>query len=397
MFGIGGDKTKEVSYGVVIDIGSGSVGIAIVKSNSKNKYGDIIWSLREWAPVHKTIDRTRLQNNLKTATFNCFLALENEGLKILQKTSPGAKIKTILASISALAAFTIYKSITIEKDKPFLVTKKLIKKMEEDAMTESVKMPEASQVETEMALKAIANSTTLIKLNGYTVEDYENKKVQKVELTHTSCLAHRELVEVIVEAKEKVLPAAKLHMQSFVTSYFQAIRSLTPVSRATFLDVTAEATELSIVDEKEMIYTSHAPVGANFIARGVNAIIGTSFNESLGFMRDNQVNLTNRISPEKGAMLEGVKVNYENKLTELLTGQDGKLDIPPTIYLHCDRNYEKFFQTRIEKILSTNASKPTVFPVTSKFFPESSIEDSGILLTAHVFHKKTYCEEEIVS
>jgi len=397
MFGIGKQKASRASYGVTMDVGSGSVAVAIVESREYEKQGRVIWTLREWVPVHKNIDRQRLNSNLKTAAANCFLALESEGQKTLQQVARGAKLKKILVSISAPAAFTVSKTVSLEKDKEFVVNAKLVRKLEEEALSKASEEVDPKQLEAEMALKPITHSITSIKLNGYSVADYEGKKVNKLELTLISCLAHSEIVSTILDGKDKILPGTQLYLQSFITTYFQAINSLTAPRRTALVDITAEATELGIVEDSNVTYSSYIPTGTNFIARGVNDLLNTPFSESLGFMKDNQVNLTKDITPEKQEQLEVIRSTYESKLTELLTGSDGKLDLPNSIFLHCDAGYEKFFKERLERILSTKEDHPEIFAVTSKFFPGSPVKDNATLLAAYVFHKKLYCDEEFAN
>ena len=113
-------QSTTVRYGVVIEIGSGSVLVAIVKSDQAATHPEVIWSKREHAPRRSESDLEMSAKGVMTALMNAILLIEGEGKKVLSLTATGATLNHIQVSISAPWSYTITKVINYTEEKACL-------------------------------------------------------------------------------------------------------------------------------------------------------------------------------------------------------------------------------------------------------------------------------------
>ena len=109
-------------YGVLIDIGSGSVLTAIAESDSSSEHPSIIWSHREPAPLKNIDSLEQSINSAITALVNASMQLDSAGRKILRQHNPNAKLTEIQCGISAPWAYTVTKSVNYNQDEELVCT-----------------------------------------------------------------------------------------------------------------------------------------------------------------------------------------------------------------------------------------------------------------------------------
>ncbi|MCB9811841.1 hypothetical protein H6783_02915 [Candidatus Nomurabacteria bacterium] len=379
----------DTRYGVVIDIGSGSVGVAVVASDPLVELPTILWSHRERITSGSFFDQKNSIKLINTALLNVFLELGSKGLAALRDHDPQAKLTTMFCSISAPWAYTINSTVAVSEENPFVVSKELLtellSKAKEKAKTELAETDITELFELETIVEEISNVTA----NGYVISDPIDKEVRKLSLSQIKGVANKQLIESLKENQEKVVPTATLSMSTFMYSFYKGMDALKPdTSEICLIDITNEATEIGIVRGGVLMHTSHIAFGANSIAREISELTKVSNNEAWGYMRSNGTDLTKTLSAAKAEELQSILASYASKVEALMKQTGDTLAIPKTIFLHTDALTENFFATILkEAATKATSSQHTVHFVTSKFFSTDSPNDTAILLSAYVFHK----------
>lgn len=395
-FGIG-KHGPDARYGALLDVGSGSTGVAIVVSEPGEKYPKIIWSYRERISVGEDETANSAKKRIKTAIFNALLELGNVGVRELKKHDDSAKIKDLLVSICAPWTITITRNVSAENDKPFTLNKKIINALIDKAAKEAKTDILNEYAEQHLNLSVLNDITVEITANGYRVHDPDLTEVSKVTLAQLVSMTDSDLIKTIKDVKEKTFPGVKITGNSFMFNFYKTLGDMYPdTTEICLIDVTAEATEIGVVRNNVLVHTTAAPIGIYTLAREINKVCDIPKEEALGVMKENATNVKLILSPSRVTELEEVFKNYENTIAELFKKTGDRLSIPKTIFMHTDTDNEAFFAERLigAAHIATNSTH-SVHPITSKIFENVVDVDSAILLSAYVFHKRLHNFEYI--
>ncbi len=390
-FGIG-KHGPDARYGALLDVGSGSAGVAIIVSAPEEKNPKIIWSYRERISVGEDDTEEQIKKRLKTAIFNALLELGNTGVRELKAYDNAAKIKELLVSYCAPWTYTITRNVNVENENPFTLNHKivdaLINKAAQEAKTDILK----EFAEQHLNLTVLNDTTVEITANGYRVHDPNLTEIRKVTLAQLVSMTESDLFETVKEVKEKTLTGAKIVSNSFMYNFYNALADLYPdTSEICLVDITAEATEVGIVRNNVLVHTTAAPFGIYTLAREISKVCEIPKEEALGVMRENATNIKLILSPAREEEFNKVLKSYSSNIAELFKKTGDRLSIPKTIFMHTDAANEAFFNTRlVEAANLATGSTHAVHPITSSIFEKGSDFDSAILLSAYVFHKKLH-------
>lgn len=385
------NDADRINCGAVVDIGSGSVGVAIVVSDGREKQPKIIWSHRERVVISSVVDQST-DKLITTALFKAILELGNGGVRNLRHYDKKLSIQKVCVSISSPWSYTVTSTIDLNKDRAFTVTPKLVEELVKKAKKQSSEKVDRNLVAKKLDLVPVEDSTISITENGYLIKNPYSKTVKNISLTRLAGFAGTHLVESIQDSIDKILPEVDLEITTFMFTYYRALKKLnTKITDACLVDITAEATEIGIVRNQILEHTTHNSFGSYTLARKISAAASIPFEEALGYLRDNAIITELSLSEAKQAAVVSVITEYETSLLEVFRRSGDKLSTPRNIFLHADATTEAFFK----KIIENTSQKSTgnthnVYPVTSKYFENSDSEDTAILLSAYVFHKNLF-------
>ncbi len=105
-------NTSGIRYGVIVDIGSGSVLASIVSSDPSKSHPEIIWSKREYTPQKKSNTLNDRARSVMTSLLNVLMSLDSEGRKVLYEKTSVQKLPTIQFTIAAPWSYTVTKTIS---------------------------------------------------------------------------------------------------------------------------------------------------------------------------------------------------------------------------------------------------------------------------------------------
>lgn len=388
MFGLG-KHGPDGRYGVIMDIGSGSVGLAIVASDPTQDKPEFIWTTRERMAVKDVTSSTGVKG-ITTTLVNAMLLLAGEGMKALLEHDKKAQIEELQVSISAPWSYTIAKTVTYKKDEDFEISKKLLSELVRTAQKQALELIDENDIVSKLGLKVITRATINVAANGYSSESVLGQSANTLAISHVSAITQDTILQAIDETHEKVTPKADLNRYTFMLIYYSVLKHLRPdTTEICLIDVTSEATEIGIVREGILKYVTHTDIGTYTLAREISSLSSIPHEEALGFIRGN-FSILETLSEKKRVDFEAIIESYTEQISSLFKRTGDQLSIPRTIFLHTDSRSEQFFSESL-KSAAQKATKidHSIHLVTSKLLPKNSINDTALLLSAQFFHNQS--------
>lgn len=377
-------RHNPVLYGVVIDIGSGSVGAAIVASGTDSAVPNIIWSAREHFPERSKITFQHAEKDIEIAVRKVFQICGTAGIKALLTHDARARIARVQVSIAAPWAYTIMKTVGISHNEVFTVSDEILEGMIKKADAEVNAEFKNGENSIFKDLVLTSNTTMAIHINGYTAENAVGKSAQALKVTRLFGLTYASLAAVVEDAARRTFPNAELRVHPFMHLYYTIFKTMhRGASEVCLIHVTGEATEIGIIRENVLMHASYTPYGVRTIMREITDVCSVPMREAAAHIRENDLMATERQSLEVAAVLE----LYETNVAELFSRVGDTLSIPRRILVHADPQTETFFIDRIMRA----AKQATIgdfiaHPLASQYFNGSPADDSALLLSAHAFH-----------
>ena len=376
--------------GVVVDVGSGSVGVAIVVSRNIEEELDVVWSYREHVIIRDKVQMQESLRDITTALVNAMLELGSTGLKKLNEYDRSLRVSVVQTAICAPWAYTVTKTINYEDEHPFEVDQAMIKSLIETAKKQTMETMVDGKIFEELGLRMITEDTLNIQVNGYTIKNPMGQEGRTLTLSHTSAVAREQLLTALDESLEKIFPRAQKEFYSFMYLFYRTLDSLHPdTSEICTIDVTNEATEIGIIRDNILKHTSHIPFGMYSLAREIALICNIPKEEAYSYIKNQRDISEGGFSKEKLDEVQLVFQKYEEKVAGLFKVTGDALSIPKTLFLHCSQETEEFFKERL-----LNASKKatstshTVHTFTSELLNGVAMEDTALAMSAFTFHMR---------
>lgn len=376
---------------MIIDIGSGSVGVALVISNANQSKPQIVWTKREFVII-KDMPNTEVPlKEITTSLINIFLQIGSEGLKKLHDVDRSLKITDIQVHISAPWTYTVTKTVNFTDEHSFFVTKDFINELSATAEKQAFDTVLENKKINENNLEIIDNKTITIRVNGYVVDEPKNVQTREITVSHLTAITQKQITDVLTDSKNKVLPAANLITHSFMYIYYNTLRKLRPdIKEVCLVAITSEATEIGIVREGVLTFVTHAHFGTFSIAREIALLCKIPKEEAYLFMKGGKSFLESKLTAGKKKKLEVILDSYEERIADLFKKTGDQLSVPKTVFLHgeTETETENFFVEHI-----TNAAKiattvrHNVHPITKILFDSSIKHDTALLLSACNYHQ----------
>jgi len=387
-------------YGIIIDIGSGSVLSAIVHSKIGLEHTQIIWSHREHTPLRNIDSINQSAKAVMTALFNAAMLLDSEGRKVLYDYNPNSKLTELQCSISAPWSYTVTKTVNYNQEEQFVISEQLILELLQtinEKVNEDLKVNESLQ---NLGLQIVARSNVKMLSNGYDVINPEGQKAKSLAISNTSVVVQKYLIDTLNEARDKLFPQTECRMLSFILMLNSMSNYLLPgVNNVCLVDITYEATEIGVIRDGSLTYCTHTAFGSFSLAREISAVTAVPIHEAFGYLHSNNpFEFIKSLNKSQADEIELVFEAYVSRVTELFNETGDSLTIPKKISLHSDLDSESTFIDLIGKAAKRSLKSEVDITTISKEIirqyyndsdniSEKSIpKDTALLLSAQFFH-----------
>ncbi|MBX9906437.1 hypothetical protein K2X96_00895 [Patescibacteria group bacterium] len=387
----------DTNYGVIVDVHSGSVGIALVHSDPTSNKPKILFSFREYLKILDAPDTPSLLRALTAALAVATEALSKDGMRVLMAHDTKARISKVLLVCGAPWAQTVTRFIHVEDTEPFVITEEKVKSLIVEAERRDETELKTSDLLKELNVSLVERAVVNTAINGYFVEDPYGKKGTEFSLAHISGL----IPEIIVKGIESLEHKASLHVvrktHTFALVLFCVVRDLYPkITQALIVDISGEATELCIMQEEVLMETCVFPYGTHSFVRDIGALLNNTFPEEvLGHLREYGPESDEKIKKAVTVTQE----RYLKKLEEALILLEERYTIPRHCIQVTSKNLGAFFDPLIEGFITKYKSKEvrSFISLNKDLLSEKKDaeqnKDVFFVVEARFFHKLHACGE----
>lgn len=383
-------KPKEREAALVVDIGSGSVGLAIIVSDILEERPTVVWTHREFSLIKEVDSITWSLREINTTLVNAFLRLGSDGLKVLRELPDPLPITALQVVICAPWTYTVSKTVHYTEEHPFTITETLVDELADAAGKKALTAALKESMIQSNGLVTISNETIGIIANEYVLEYYENLTSRDLTLVQLTAVTNQRILDTVLEVQGKIIPRSELTTHSFMAMFYHVMRASKPdTTECCLVDVTNEATEIGIVRDNLLRHTTHAPYGTFTLTREIAALAKIPKEEAYAFVRGGETFVNNKLGAAKQAEMAVIVQTYEDEIAELFKQTGDTLSVPKVIYLHCDADTEPFFIERIKRAAEqATKMKHNIHPITKSFLQvDAPRSDTAILLSANYFHQ----------
>lgn len=378
------DHKERSTGGVIVDIGSGSVGVAIVQTSPTSEPAKILWSHREYALKKSQSGTAVLMREVHTALINALLELGSNGLRDARYIESGVQLSLIQVTLCAPWAHTATKTIHCKKDEPFTVSNAFLRELVHASIKETQIHTDKL---TELGFETISETIAEILLNEYVVLKPIDAVASAVTLSVMTSAVQKKMLETITESCEKILSDTPVEFHSFMSVLHKTLQHLKPnTTEIGIIDVTDEATEIGFVRDDVLRSATHRPTGLRTLAFALSRALEITDEESYSLLKRTNEEIIGSYKEKEVNIILDLFSQYETELGLLFNETNDDLFIPHSIFLHTDTDTERFFVERITNtVAKLSANKRMIHLVNEQLLEGIQTRDSALAVCSYYF------------
>ncbi len=324
-FSLNPKKTKTAA---IIDIGSSSVGAALIEyaPHSKNICPTIIYSIRKEIIFDESLDFKRFI----TALSNTLATI----VETIHQKAAGP-IDHYHCSLPSPLYLSQTKNIRYGEPKPFTVTSALLKDLTTKTAASFAQNNHGLYPELQNDQTFILESTVMqTRLNGYVTEKPEQKQAQTMSLAHHVSLTSTAVRQKMAEMITKYDRRATVNFHSYAFEIFSTLRDIVAETSFIVIDISGELTDIFLVTEDVLFGAASFPLGRNFIIRSIASSLNTVYAEAestLNLYTEGKTNPTTTATLT--TKLTEIRAEWMNQLKETLGKFQESSLLPELIFL----------------------------------------------------------------
>lgn len=266
-------SSKKPKIAIVFDVGSSSVGVAVIALSPKSK-PKLLFSVRE---------QMVFQENLKFDRFvSSMLATLEKVARVLERFSLPPHSGR---AVSVFFSSPWYASQTRVSKRNFAVPTMIT-----DALLSDIQKKEVEDFR-EFEMKklgkdavVIETQTVQVKLNGYETAAPEGKTTFALETSVYVSIVPQKIVHAVKEKISGLFHNRNVSFHTFSFSSFAVARDIFFHKKDFFsIDISGEVTDISIVRDNVLQETRTFPQGKNFLLRKIALELGVTHAEALSY------------------------------------------------------------------------------------------------------------------
>lgn len=348
-----GTQKKERTI-AIFDIGSGSVGGAIVRIPIDGKSVPVILkSARTDIKFHENFDFNLFMKDMISAL--------NSTANTLYSKQAGAQdeIYCVLASPWYVSETRIIK---MSQDKSFTFTKRLATELiqkEIVSLNESYKKKYGSL---ESTPEIIEQNTMSVSLNGYTVNDPLDNKCHFLEMNMVISLVPKLCLNEIRETLLKTFHHTSINFSSFTVATYLAVRDRYVIPDSyLLLDISGEITDVGIVTKGVLKSVLSFPFGKKTFFKFMCTKLDIELRDAKElFKLYSEGNLSAPFKKKVEPLFKSIENSWGEAFRECVSTLPRILILPNTIFLTADYDIKDWFATvlkneeNIQSLVSEN-------------------------------------------
>jgi hypothetical protein len=271
------EKSEKVS--LLVTIGSGLISAGLVAFADGQK-PTIIYSVFLPFKIEESPEKNKLASTMNSLLGQVLSLVIKDGLSQAYWKGKKKHIYSALVSFSSPWFVSKIKKIELQEGKAFVVGQSFIQ-----SILESEKKIFVDEINGDKSKKSpdniivIENAFTDFKINGYSITNYLGQKTKNLTTSLYMSAVPKSVVDIVYGqlSKHFSIKAENISMNSFSFISFAVSENLFPALNDFLLvDVTAEMTDVVLVNKKSVAEIVSFPSGRNFIIRQIARKFGVS-------------------------------------------------------------------------------------------------------------------------
>ena len=373
---------------LVFEIGSGSVGAALVQLSREGK-PKMLSALREPIPFQETISHARLPALMIGALDRAFLSLQKDSIPRLASAGHAVgKIPEAFVAFSAPWYLSETKQLRIEKIKPFAFSREIADAALEAEADEFEKKEQADEPETIPLDSEIIGAI----LDGYPVKNPFGKRAMRAELSAYLSFTSKAVLDSVRTSIMKPFSPKEILFSSFPLAEYRILEKKIASEDFVMASICREVTEISLVKKGVLQETASFPIGKNHLVRKLMKLSGSSqeiaSSELETYFRGAAAK-SHSSNAEKA--IEEVGTKWKKSFRECIEAFSNAHYLPSACYLLAQPGLSAFFEGLIRNAgvsdLMISGGDLEIIPVSrdllkAEFDPEGETDADAYLMIA---------------
>jgi hypothetical protein len=304
------------------------------------------------------------QDALSSARFlaSMLTALEHVLHEMQEKIKDKGIPAHIFCTLSSPWFILKTRHLHITRENPFEVTEESLEGFFEEDVT--LLKQELNETLPSNDIAIIEKRIIQIRLNGYEIKNPYGKTTDKMELTATVSVSSERVIQNIKRKIGQFFHTTSLSFGVFPLAAFSAIRDIFPEEQNfLFIDITGEATDVSLVNHDLILGTISFSYGKNFFIREISSTFHTVHEEAATLFK---MFLVGTLDDLKRTKIEAVLLRTQNewlgRFDKTLQALSVNGALPSKIFFTADTEMADFSLGLISK-LKSDAMTGNVFEI----------------------------------
>jgi cell division ATPase FtsA len=337
-------KRNKKNYSLIINIGSGSVTGGIAKFTEQAGV-DMLNYEKEIFPFQEEISVTKHLDLMKSSLDSLITKIRSTGLnKIPTKKGISPKIDRVFCLFSSPWSISQTKTVKIEETKAFKVTEKYIHK---------VVAEQEKQFQTDIGKsgKIIERKIIKIRINGYEVENFNNKITNELEISIFFTVVPENIISTVDDIISKTFSLKNMWGHSSALAIFSAIRNIFPQEEDfIYVDISEEITDISIIRDGVEMLNASTPFGRNDYLRELSKELKITEEIADSTIKMYSAKENNELASLKSAVvIENTTNKWFASISDVLSSFKEKRILPEKLFLVIDSDLAHILKTKLAK------------------------------------------------
>lgn len=345
-------SSKKTDLGIIFDIGTSSVGAALVKFDL-GKAPHIVFTVREMMTFQENVDPIKLFGFMLDALVRTNTLIARDGVAHLKFTEHGALyVRKVFFIFSSPWAASETKIIALHKEEPFMVTSELVRELldKEEELFEKNLTTSGNLKEFKDKLSVVGKEVIQTKLNGYDSPDPYGKLAKTLDLAFSISVIPKEVLEKAEEVTHRSYHLKEVRSFPFSLVAFSTLRDLLKKDEDfIFLDIAGELVDITVVKNGVIVENSNFPLGRNFVYRKVSDALKEPYEVGASLLRAHfDGHIDSAVSQTILDILDSIRIEWLRYFDTALTDISTRVTLPTKVCLIADNEFLAFFKKAIE-------------------------------------------------
>lgn len=331
------NSAKKEKIVAIFDIGSGSVGGAIVRIPLSGKeMPTIIKSIRNEIKFRDNFNFSTFMNDMIYTLGLTSMSLYNE------KVAAPDEIICVLASPWYLSETRVIK---MSREKSFTFTKKLAGELIQREILSLTNLYKDKYGNLDSAPQMIEHHTMAVSLNGYMVADPVGKKCQFLEINMVLSLSPKLCLDKIKETLSKTFHHTEVSFSSFTVDTYLAVRDkYIALDSYLLIDISGEITDVGIVTKGVLKSVLSFPFGKKTFFKFICTKLEIELRDATELFKLYSENkISNEFQKKVMPLFQSIENSWGEAFSQCISTLPRTLILPSTIFLTADNDIKNWF------------------------------------------------------